>query len=83
MRAGLPVVASNAGGVPEIITDGVNGLLFEPEDFEGLANALARIAQNPEAVARLRREGKKTVVDRFSFDAQIAGMQKVFEAEAR
>ena len=83
MRAGLPVVASNAGGVPEIIKDGVNGLLFEPEDFEGLATALARIAQNPEAVARLRREGKKTIVDRFSFDAQIAGMQKAFEAEAR
>ena len=83
MRAGLPVVASNAGGVPEIITNGVNGLLFGPEDFEGLANALARIAQNPEAAARLRREGKKTIVDRFSFDAQIAGIQKVFEAQAR
>jgi glycosyltransferase involved in cell wall biosynthesis len=83
MRAGLPVVASNAGGVPEIITNEVNGLLFEPEDFEELANALARIAQNPEVAACLRREGEKTIVDRFSFDAQIAGIQKVFEAEAR
>ena len=82
MRAGLPVIASNAGGVPEIISNGVNGLLFEPEDFEGLANALARIAQNPEVAARLQREGKKTIVERFSPDAQIAEIQKIFEAEA-
>ena len=68
--------------MPEIISNGVNGLLFEPEDFEGLANALARIAQNPEVAARLQREGKKTIVERFSFDAQIAEIQKIFEAEA-
>jgi glycosyltransferase involved in cell wall biosynthesis len=80
MRAGLPVVASNAGGVPEIITHGMNGLLFEPEDFEGLANALARIALDPETASRLRRKGKQAIVDRFSFDAQIAGIQNVFEA---
>jgi glycosyltransferase involved in cell wall biosynthesis len=80
MRAGLPVVASNAGGVPEIITNEVNGLLFEPEDFEGLANALARIALDTETAARLRRKGKQAIVDRFSFDAQIARIQNVFEA---
>lgn len=40
--AGLPVVAARSGGIPSVIKDGVNGLLFEPEDAEGLASSLER-----------------------------------------
>jgi glycosyltransferase involved in cell wall biosynthesis len=46
--AGLPVVATNVGGVPEIITHGVNGILVEPDDAGALADAMAKVLQNRE-----------------------------------
>lgn len=47
--AGVPLVASSAGGIPEFIRDGVEGLLFEPEDVAGLAAALQRVFIEPAA----------------------------------
>lgn len=47
MAAGLPVVAANAGGPTEIVTDGADGLLVQPGDVDELAAALARLAAEP------------------------------------
>ena len=55
LQFGLPVVASNVGGIPGIIGDGVNGLLVEPEDTDGLFSALASIIDNDELRDGMRR----------------------------
>jgi glycosyltransferase involved in cell wall biosynthesis len=47
MEAGLPVIASNVGAVPEIITDGVDGLLVPPSDPPAMAAAVTRLATSP------------------------------------
>lgn len=52
MALGKAVVATNSGGAPEIVTDGVNGMLVEPGDVQGLAGALSRLV----ASAELRRD---------------------------
>jgi glycosyltransferase involved in cell wall biosynthesis len=49
---GLPVVGTSSGGVPDAVQDGVTGLLVDPQDVEGAAQALLRLLHNPE----LRRE---------------------------
>ncbi len=46
MAAGLPVVGSNAGGIPDIIDNELTGVLIEPGDADALANAITRIAQD-------------------------------------
>jgi glycosyltransferase involved in cell wall biosynthesis len=48
MAAGLPVIAAGAGGPTEIVTDGVDGLLHRPGDVSSLADALQRLAGDPE-----------------------------------
>lgn len=52
--AGIPVVASRIGGLPEAVVDDVNGLLVEPQDPAALARALTRLATEPELLERLR-----------------------------
>jgi len=49
-----PVIASNVGGMPEVIKDGVNGFLFEQEDAQGLARIIHKISQNPEIIEKLK-----------------------------
>jgi glycosyltransferase involved in cell wall biosynthesis len=51
--AGLPVVATNIGGIAEFITDGVTGLLVEPDDAPALANAMAQVLESEELAAGL------------------------------
>ena len=53
--AGVPVVASRIGGIPEVVTDGVNGLLFEPGSRVDLERALRRLLDEPALLSTLRR----------------------------
>lgn len=53
MAAGLPVVAAGGGGPSEILTDGVDGLLYPPGDVGALAALLSRLARDPELAGRL------------------------------
>ena len=53
--AGVPVVASRTGGIPETVTDNVNGLLFTPGDVEDLRRALRRLIDEPDLLPRLAR----------------------------
>lgn len=52
--AGVPVLGADRGGIAELVQDGVNGILFLPDDIEALAGALSRIAADPESLDKLR-----------------------------
>src|SRR5260221_10323950 len=66
MAAGLPVIAARAGGVSEIITDGVDGLLAEPGDLENYRLQLDRLLRSTELATRLAGARRQTLGDRFS-----------------
>ena len=51
--AGLPVVSSNAGGIPNMVQDQVNGLLFAPDDHQAMAACALRLLEEPGLAARL------------------------------
>jgi glycosyltransferase involved in cell wall biosynthesis len=59
MASGVPVVAANAGGPTELVTDGVDGLLTAPGDAGELASALDRLARDPELRATLARAAQR------------------------
>jgi glycosyltransferase involved in cell wall biosynthesis len=76
-----PVVASAVGGIPEVLTDGVDGLLVAPGDSQALAEALGRLAKSPSLRERIGEAGYQTVVERFSIDAMVRQIQEVYDEE--
>jgi glycosyltransferase involved in cell wall biosynthesis len=76
-----PVVASAVGGIPEVITSGVDGLLVPPASPPALASALISLARSPSLRDRLGAAGRQTVVARFSIDAQVRSIQGVYDEE--
>jgi len=76
-----PVVASAVGGIPEVITDGIDGLLVPPADAVALAAAIGRLLADPDLCALIGEGGYRTVVERFSIDAQVRRIESVYEEE--
>jgi glycosyltransferase involved in cell wall biosynthesis len=66
MAAGLPVVASAVGGVPELVRDGETGLLVPPGDAAALGAALARLVADPALAGRLGAGGRRLAESDFS-----------------
>lgn len=79
MAAGRPVIGSAAGAVPEIVQDGVNGLLTPPGDAEALARAMARILEQPAAAQAWAEAGRRTVLARFTLEQHVASIQRIYE----
>jgi len=76
-----PVVAAAVGGIPEVITDGVDGLLVPPADPAALAVAVVRLIRDPVLRERIAGAGYRTVVDRFSIEAQVRRTEAVYDEE--
>jgi glycosyltransferase involved in cell wall biosynthesis len=72
MAAGVPVVSTRVSGIPELVTDGVDGLLVAPEDPVALAAALRRLAGDGALRRALGGAGQRTVATRFDGDALAA-----------
>ncbi|MBC8165107.1 MAG: glycosyltransferase family 4 protein [Bryobacteraceae bacterium] len=71
MAAGKPVIATSVGGIPEMIDDGVTGLLVPPADEQALADAISCLLGNPDLSARLASAGRQRVAERFSPEQQL------------
>ena len=78
MASGIPVIGSNTGGIPDIITDGVNGTLVPPGNPDALAEAIINIFSDRELADNFRKAGIKTVQERFSWDGIVKQFIKIY-----
>ncbi len=69
---GVPVIGSRVGGIPEVIEDGVTGLLVEPADVDGLAAAMVELLDHPERRMEMGRAGRRLAQERFAQADQLA-----------
>jgi glycosyltransferase involved in cell wall biosynthesis len=79
LLAGIPVVASRVGGIPDIITDGRNGLLFDDGDSEGLADRLTALRNDEAMRSRLIAAGRATV-KAFDIRTTVARTASLYQA---
>jgi colanic acid/amylovoran biosynthesis glycosyltransferase len=77
--AGVPVVGTAVGGVPEVIEQGTNGWLVPPGDAAALAGRLAEVLGNGHQRALMGHSGRLRVQDHFTFGAQSLLYQQLFE----
>ena len=81
MARRVPVVASAVGGIPEVVSPGVDGLLVPPADPDALADAVGSLLSDPGLRRRIAEAGYRTVADRFSIDAQVKRIEAVYDEE--
>jgi glycosyltransferase involved in cell wall biosynthesis len=81
MAAGLPIVASGVGGIPELIADGTTGLLVPPGDAPAVADRLCRLMTDPGLASRLGAAARAEALARYSFDRMVAAFEALYLTE--
>jgi glycosyltransferase involved in cell wall biosynthesis len=76
---GTPVVATRVGGIPEIVDDGLDGVLVPPADSAALAAAVSSLLRDPERRHRLAAAGRAKVVARFRFEDMVRAYERIYE----
>ncbi|HEX7472891.1 MAG TPA: glycosyltransferase [Candidatus Limnocylindrales bacterium] len=83
MALSRPVVASNVGGIPEMVEDGVTGLLVPPHDAPALATAISRLLSDHPFADTLARAGHDLVHDRFCIQLMVNAIETIYDDGAR
>jgi glycosyltransferase involved in cell wall biosynthesis len=78
LAAGLPLVVTPVGALPEILTEGVNALFFEPGDVEGLAACVARLARDPALRARMGAANRDAFCRDYQPEAVLARIEALY-----
>lgn len=79
MAAGLPVISTPLAGVPEMVEDGVNGLLVPERNPSVLADAIARLLDNPGEARALGNRGREIAREKFSIETSARQLRQLFE----
>jgi glycosyltransferase involved in cell wall biosynthesis len=80
MALNVPVVATNVGGVPEIIEDGINGLLVPPRNHTSMCRAILEVVNNRKLAVELTVAARRTIIERFTFLNQCRQLVSVYRS---
>ena len=83
MALSRPIVASNVGGIPEMVEDGITGLLVPPHDADALAAAVIRLLRDHPLADTLGRAGHDLVHERFCIELMVAAVEQIYDDGAR
>lgn len=82
MAASKPVVATNGGGVPEIVVDGVTGYLVPMGDAAAMASSINTLLAAPEEAAEMGRKGRERILQKFTIESSARAVEEVYAAVA-
>lgn len=83
LACGTPAIASNLGSLPEIVDNGVNGLLFEPGNAEHLAEKMRCLLENPKKTMEMGKNARAKMEGEYSPELHYQCLMKIYEALAR
>jgi glycosyltransferase involved in cell wall biosynthesis len=79
MSVGLPTIVTRIGGMPEVVTDGLSGLVIEPRSSSAIYEAISRLMENPALAKELGQAGRKTIIEKFSVARAVRETLAVYE----
>ena len=79
MVAGLPIVATNVDAIPEVVNDGVNGLLVNMDDDEAAYKAVLRLHDEKNLYSQMSEKAKQIVKERFDVKRTVEQHERLFE----
>jgi colanic acid/amylovoran biosynthesis glycosyltransferase len=82
MASGVPVVASELTGIPELVDNGVNGILVMPRDVTGIADSLEHLANDPGLRAQMGQAGRQKIREQFDLEKNAAVLATLFGFKA-
>ena len=82
MAAGIPIVATDVDGIPEVVHDGKNGFLCRPGDIESIAQKLQHILQHSEIAEKMGQEGQNSVAE-FDCDLMVRQQEELYRSLIR
>ncbi|UCD44667.1 MAG: N-acetyl-alpha-D-glucosaminyl L-malate synthase BshA [Candidatus Bathyarchaeota archaeon] len=83
MSCGLPVVATEVGGIPEIVEDGVNGFLVQPKHPEAIAQRILELSEDGALRRRLGEAARRTVLERYTSERVLSQYEEIYEKVVR
>ena len=75
---GTPVVATNVGGIPEIVSEGVDGILVPPADSGALADAIVELLTNDERRQKMAGGGRQKILTKFRFEEMVRSYETLY-----
>lgn len=81
MAMQLPVVSTDISGIPEVVRNGVNGLLVPPKDAAALSEAIAALLENPALSNQLGTQARQTILEIFDSSSNTRRLAALFEAQ--
>lgn len=79
MAASLPVISTDVGGTHEIIDHETTGFLYQPDDYQGMADILSELYNSSSLRQKIGERGRKTVSSNFSVEKMVAGYEQLYK----
>jgi len=79
MACGKPVIATNVGGIPEVLKDGENGILVSPKDPEALYRAMNELLDNRKKREKMGRKGKRVCDESFRAKIMVENIEGLYD----
>jgi glycosyltransferase involved in cell wall biosynthesis len=83
MSAGLPVIATNVGGIPEVIRDGENGILVPSQDPDSLAGAICKVLDDSNYARELGKKARETIESKYSLTTVTEAYSRIYLSLAK
>jgi glycosyltransferase involved in cell wall biosynthesis len=80
MAASKPVISSHVGGMPELVRDGVNGLLCRPGDASGAADCIVKVLGNPPLARSMGEAGRRLYVEQYTVGKMLSKIERLYDS---